>query len=173
MKKRTIYDPNEIVLYDDYAEVVLYNKDCEEIARTLIDSEDVDKVKQYKWSIKNNGYAVNNKNRLLLHRFVINCPDDKVVDHINHNPLDNRKSNLRICTQQQNRMNNRKQPNNTSGCAGVSFYKPYNKWRAYIQINSRQIFLGYFNTKEDAIEARKQAELEYFGEYRNDNKDDE
>lgn len=167
--KRTIYDPNEIIEYEDYAEVVLYNKQCEEVARTLIDLEDIEKVKDKKWNIHHNGYVMNGTT--LFHRFIMDCPDDMVVDHINHNRLDNRKENLRICTKHQNDMNKKILPNNTSGITGVSWDKRKNKWRARIKYNQKEIHLGYFNTKEEAAEARKQAELEYFGEYRN--KEDE
>ena len=169
---RTKSDPNEIIEYDDYAEIILYNKDCEEVARALIDLEDIDKVKDYKWKLKDSGYACNN-NCGYLHRFIMDCPDNMVVDHINHNRLDNRKSNLRICTQQQNSMNAGKRNDNKSGTTGICWDKSRNKWKSYIDINNKRINIGRFNTKEEAIEARKQAELEYFGEYRNDNKDDE
>ena len=165
---RTQYDPNEIIEYEDYAEIVLYNKDCEEVARALIDLEDVDNVKEYKWHLNNStGYVNNNKNKLLLHRFIMDCPKDKVVDHVNHDPLDNRKENLRVCTHQENIMNSSLSKNNTSGITGVAWDKQHNKWRSQIKINRKSITLGLFNTKEEAIEARKQAELEYFGEYRN------
>lgn len=66
-------------------------------------------------------------------------------------------------------MNNEIRKNNTSGVTGVHFDKSRNKWMAYITYNNRRIFLGYFNNKEDAIEARIAAEIEYFGDYRNDN----
>lgn len=169
---RTKADPNEIVEYDDYAEIVLYNKYCEEVARALIDLEDIDIVKNYKWKLKDNGYACNNSCGY-LHRFIMNCQDDMVVDHINHNRLDNRKSNLRVCTYQQNSMNSGKRNDNKSGITGICWDKSRSKWKSYININSKRINIGRFNTKEEAIKARKQAELEYFGDYRNDNKDDE
>ena len=171
---RTIYDPNEIIEYEDYAEIILYNNQCEEVARALIDLDDIDKVKNCKWYMSN-GYVVHRiKNKQIrLHRIIMNPNDDMVVDHINHNPLDNRKSNLRICTLQQNNMNKTIQSNNTSGTTGVFWDKQTNKWRAGIKINQKKINLGRFNTKEEAIQKRKQAEIEYFGEYRNDNKDDE
>lgn len=169
--KRTRYDPNEIVEYEDYAEVVLYNKQCEEIARALIDLEDINKVKQYKWSLKDNGYVLCKSKKIRLHRLIMDCPDNMVVDHINHNPLDNRKDNLRICTQHQNSMNRCKLSNNSSGVTGVYWNKRSNKWASTITHNDRRIFLGSFNTKEEAIRARKNAEIEYFGEYRNDSED--
>lgn len=172
--KRTIYDPNEIIIHEDYAEIILYNKQCEEIARALIDLDDVDRVKNYKWGLHSCGYVEHGRhdNQILLHRLIMNPQDDMVVDHINHNPLDNRKSNLRICTQQKNVINKRKQSNNTSGTVGVTWNQSRKKWVAQIQINRKNITLGRFNTKEEAIQARKQAEIEYFGEYRNQEDED-
>lgn len=161
--KRTIFDLNEIIIYDTYAEIVLYDKDCNEIARALIDVEDVEKVKNIKWCY--DGRYVRSQH-FFLHRFIM-CPsDDLVVDHINHNPLDNRKCNLRICTQQENSFNKKKMSNNTSGVIGVLWRKDINKWIAQIRINGKYIYLGCFDTLEQAIEVRKKAEIEYFGEYR-------
>ena len=166
--ERTRFDPNEIVEYDDHAEIILYNKQCEEVARALIDLEDIDKIKNYKWRVNDNGYVLTDikgtTKKIRLHRFIMDCPDDKVVDHINHDRLDNRKSNLRICTQQQNLMNKKS--------VGVTFDKRRNKWYAQIMHNRKHVFLGSFNTKEEAIEARKRAEIEYFGEYRNQDEED-
>ena len=169
---RTKYDPNEIVLHEDYAEIIIYDKDCEEMARALIDLDDVDKVKDIKWGINNTGRVGSSKPRVKLHRFIMDPPDDMVVDHINHNPLDNRKSNLRICTTQQNNMNRKTNSNNISGTAGVHWNKSNCKWRARIAVAGKSISLGCYSTKEEAIEARRQAELEYFGEYRNQEDED-
>ena len=169
--KRTKYDPNEIIVHEDYAEIVIYNQKCEEVARTLIDIDDVDKIKNYKWCLKAQGYIHSgSKSKIInLHRLIMDCPDDMVVDHINHNKLDNRKSNLRICTHHQNSMNISKHSNNTSGVSGINWRKDEQKWVARIGINNKRLFLGYFNTKKEAIEARKQAEIDLFGEYRNKN----
>lgn len=167
--ERTKYDSNEIIEYEDYAEIVLYDINNEECARTMIDLEDVEKVKGYKWAYSY-GYAIN-YSVSFLHRLIMNCPDDMVVDHINHNKLDNRKENLRICTQQQNMMNRTTQSNNTSGVTGVNWDKQANKWRVQIAINREHKTLGHYEDIEDAIEARKQAEILYFGDYRNNNED--
>ena len=165
--RRTNKDPNEIIMHEDYAEIILYDKNCNEKDRALIDLDDVYKVKQYKWCLDAYGYVIGGKDKKIrLHRFIMNCPDDMVVDHINLNPLNNRKSNLRICTKQQNEMNRPTRSHNTSGVTGVSKHKQTNKWRAYIEYNQKYIHLGLFNTKEEAIKARKEAELKYFGKYR-------
>lgn len=93
-----------------------------------------------------------------IHRWIINCPEGLTVDHINHNPLDNRRCNLRICTQFEN---NKNKKSNTSGHVGVYFYKQAKKWRAYITYKRKMISLGLFENIEDAIKARLEAEKKY------------
>ena len=85
-------------------------------------------------------------------------PDNMVIDHKNHNLLDNR-----------NAMNKVIVSNNTSGVTGVVWVKDMQQWRAEIKINTKTIYLGFFNNKDDAIAARKSAEEKYFGEYSYDN----
>lgn len=165
--RRTRKDPNEIIIYDGYAEIILYDDNCKEIDRCKIDIEDVEKVKGYKWSKDNYGYCIHTNLNIKLHRYIMNCPEDMVVDHINHDTLDNRKENLRICTKKQNERNIKLRSNNISGYTGVGFHKETNKWRAYIQKDNKLITLGLFENKKDAIKARKEAEKEYFGEFRN------
>lgn len=145
-------------------EIVLYDKQGKEVARTIIDLEYIDSVKKYKWHLVSNTYVYSDEVGL-LHRFLMNPSEDKVVDHINRNPLDNRICNLRTCTQQNNCFNKSMQCNNTSGVAGVTWDKSRNKWLAQIQINKKNKYLGRFATLEEAIAARQQAEMEYFGEF--------
>lgn len=168
--ERTVYDKNEIIEYEDYAEIILYDKDCIEIARAIIDLEDVERVKEHKWYLNNEGYTKCSNPNILLHRFIINAPDDMVVDHINRNRLDNRKCNLRDCTAQQNCMNRNIPCNNASGTIGVS--KEGNTWRASITINGRRI-QKRVKTKEEAITLRRQWEIDYFGEFSPSNAPDE
>lgn len=163
--KRTKYDKNEIILYKNYAEIVLYNNNCNEIGRVIIDLEDVEKIKNYKWSLKN-GYAFNTEVGL-LHRFLNEYPNDMVIDHINLNKLDNRRSNLRICTYSQNNMNTKIKSSNTSGTKGVWWNAKREKWIAEIMIDNKKYYLGEFINKEEAIKTRKEAEIKYFGEFRN------
>lgn len=87
-------------------------------------------------------------------------PDDE-IDHINGIRGDNRISNLRLVSRRENMMNKRKYKNNTSGVAGVYWYKPSGKWLAKIMFNDIMRHLGYFPSKVDAIIARKMAEYEY------------
>lgn len=161
--ERTTHDPNEIIEYEDYAEIVLYDKQHNEVARTIIDLEDVEKIKNYKWSRESAGYVISSTH-IKLHRLIMDCPEDMFVDHVNHNRLDNRKQNLRTCTKQQNNWNKSTQHNNTSGFPGINML-PGGKYRVRITMNNRRMHIGCYNTLEEAIEARKQAEVEYFGEY--------
>lgn len=135
------------------------------------DLEDYDKIKDICWHINNKGYVIGRVNGrdIKMSRFIMNILDNetKVVDHIHaDNKNDNRKSNLRITTQENNTRNRRIQKNNKSGFAGVWQDKLSNKWIAYINYKNKQIILGRFVNKEDAIETRKKAENEMFGEFR-------
>lgn len=162
--ERTRFDANEIIEYEDYAEMILYDKNDNEVARVLIDLECIDLVKKYKWHLSSHNY-VYNKKAGFLHRYIMNPTDNLVVDHINRNQLDNRRENLRICTQQKNMFNQSKRCTNTSGVIGVSFDKERNKWAAQIMINGKNKHLGRYDTLEEAADARRQAEIEYFGEF--------
>jgi len=88
-----------------------------------------------------------------------------VIDHINGHTSDNRISNLRVCTQQQNCQNRKPVWDRSSIRSGVSFDKRRKKFRAYITIGRKQMYLGRFGTAEEATEARKNAELKLFGEF--------
>lgn len=135
------------------------------------DLEDYDKIKNYCWHINPSGYVVNKSDETgytSFHRLVMGLTSedkDKEVDHIYHKTNDNRKSQLRIVTSSQNKMNKGLQSNNTSGIRGVSFNKRTNKWTAEIHINNQKIYLGEFPTLEEAAQTRKEAEEKYFKEY--------
>jgi hypothetical protein len=133
----------------------------------IIDLDDYEKISKYKWYIENHGYVrghVDGK-KVSLHRFIMNVEDEKEIDHINHNPLDNRKSQLRVCSAKQNMMNKVLYSNNKSGTKGVHYYRWSNSWLVTITYNGEKIHLGYYKTKDEAIRARKEAEQKYFGEY--------
>ena len=89
----------------------------------------------------------------------------KFYDHIDRNPLNCRRNNLRPATQQQNTQNRTRMKNNTSGVTGVRWNKNYDVWESTIGINYHRIWLGSFKNKDDAIRARLLAEKEYFGEF--------
>ena len=145
-------------------EVKVITKKGEQI---LIDAEDFDKVKRYCWCISKTGYPVANvKGKVTkLHRYILGLSNPNIiVDHKNRNKLDNRKINLRICTILENSRNTTKSKNNKTGYLGISFAGK-NKFRARIMVNGKEIRLGHYEKIEDAIKARKEAELKYFGDY--------
>lgn len=157
--------PNEIKIYDNYAIIVLCDIKSNPIAETKIDIEDIDKIKNFRWCKDYNGY-VKNSDQKYLHRVIM---DESIlfVDHINGDKLDNRKNNLRICSNADNLKNRVKLPsNNTSGILGVRYRADRNKWYAEIQCNRQRIRLGSYIDKEDAIKARLIAEYKYFGKYK-------
>ena len=163
--ERTKYDLNDIILEKDYAKILLYNNKSELVDYTIVDLDDVNKIKNSKWSKDSNGYVRNSKQEY-LHRFILE-EFELHVDHINGNTLDNRKSNLRKCTNADNLKNRVRLPkNNTSGILGVRYRKDRNKWHTEIQYNNQKINLGSYQNKEDAIQARLAAEIKYFGEYK-------
>ena len=100
-----------------------------------------------------------------LHRTLFDVPKGYEVDHINLNTMDNRSCNLRICTHQANQCNQPPQCNNTSGVSGVSLYLPSGKFRARIKICQHDIHLGYYETFEQAVQARNVGMDFMFGEY--------
>lgn len=132
-----------------------------------IDNEDIDKVKDLYWNYDKDGYIVSNlyAKRILLHRFVLNNFDFSYdIDHINGDKKDNRKSNLRICTHQQNMMNQEVRKTNKLGIKGVYLENFTNKYVGHITYNGK-IIKKRFDTLQEAISYRKELEDEYFGEY--------
>lgn len=141
-------------------EMSLYNRQNQVVATTLIDKQDYEKIKNYKWGL-NDGYVATKMNgrEMKLHRFIMNPPEDKVVDHGNWNTLDNRRDNLEIREQRENTINSGLQSNNKSGCTGV--FEERGMWHAVIYVKKKKIDLGFYDNFDDARLARKQAEYVY------------
>ena len=149
----------------------------------IVDDDMFDYLNQWKWqaSEQKNGkfYAqrkikVNSLRKcIMMHRLIVNNTDIKLhTDHINGITLDNRKINLRICTNSQNQMNKKVQINNKNGLKGVSFNKEKKKYEVSITIKGNKIFLGYYFNPIDAAKAYNEAAIKYFGEFANLNKID-
>ncbi len=134
------------------------------------DLEDYDKIKLYTWHLNSEGYLSANGGKELgyikLSRIIMDAKDNEKVDHIYHNLNDNRKINLRKCSNQENSYNHVIHKNNTSGVSGISWDKEFCKWRARIWVEGKCIHLGRFSSFENAVNIRKQAEIQYFKEYR-------
>lgn len=132
----------------------------------LVDDEDYTRLCEYKWYTNWYGYAVDTKKDIRIHRLIMNAPDGLVVDHMDGNPLNNQKHNLRLCTYAENSRNRTKlNKNNTSGVHGVSWSKVRNRWHAQIKVDRIKIHLGSFINLEDAIKARINAEIVYFNNF--------
>lgn len=116
----------------------------------IVDAADYEDLGQYKWcAIKGDStyYAArrNGKKMVRMHREIMNAPPEMLVDHREHNGLDNRKSNLRICTRAENTRNQRLHKRGSTGYKGVSWHKKQKIFHAYIGYNSKKIWLGRFN----------------------------
>jgi hypothetical protein len=155
---------NKFEIKDDYA--IIYSTNG---SKSIVDIDDVKELVDMAYWIDTSGYMVAkiNGERVYMHRVVSKCPEGYVTDHINHNTFDNRKSNLRICTPYQNSLNHRISSSNTSGTTGVYYLKKNKKWLAMIGYKGKKIRLGVYVELEDAINARKEAEKKYFGEFAN------
>jgi len=143
----------------------------------LVDDQDFELLNQWKWYAHKDGntyYAIrgvwkdNKVFRFFMHREILDLKykDGKITDHINRNGLDNRKTNLRIVTKAENCRNHTKFSTNTSGYTGVSWHKVIKKWQSQIRAGGKKINLGYYNNIKDAVGARKQGEIRYWGENR-------
>lgn len=163
---------NDYEIQDDY--VIMYTTKGEPF---FVDLEDFWKVKDICWSKDKDGYLVgsNNGKGVKLHRLIMDCPDNMVVDHKHRKESrnDNRKENLRIATTSQNCMNREMRFDNTSGITGVSYDKDTQKWCVQIGVEHKNIWIGSYKNKDDAIAARQNAEKKYFGEWRYINSENE
>lgn len=156
---------NEILIKENHAELIIKSKKYGDKI-VLIDKEDVKKIKifNYSWHLNyrdsiNNFYIEasttknNKKITYRLHRVITDCPKGLVVDHINHNPLDNRKCNLKVCFTEENNKNRKEiQKNNKSGYKNINKHK--NKWQVRITRNKKVFNIGEFKTLEQAIQER-------------------
>ena len=136
----------------------------------IVDEEDYDRLARYKWyCIGTRGYLYakrcEGKRMIYMHRDILSPPAGLSVDHKNHNTLDNRKSNLRVCTPAQNCFNRIPSEVGTSRYKGVFWSSSRKRWCAVIMLNGKHIFIGYFDYELDAAIAYDDKALELFGEF--------
>ncbi|MFA5783567.1 MAG: AP2 domain-containing protein [Phycisphaerae bacterium] len=138
----------------------------------IVDADDYEQLNKYKWHVRvdrtptSRGYAYRSegKTKIAMHRQILNAPQQLYCDHINHDGLDNRRANLRLCTPQQNACN-RKPLERTSKYKGVYRSRGNKKWRAEIRNNGRKIHIGYYYYEKDAAIAYDDWAIELFGEF--------
>lgn len=145
----------------------------------LVDDDDYERVMAMgKWQLGSGGYAQKSiyfgrkngkrvRGTLLMHRFIMNATGEEHVDHKKGSVRDNRKSNLRVCGQHQNRMNRVLNKNSTTGYKGVYKLKGCEKFKAQIYVSKTQIHLGTFHTAIEAAKAYNAAAMKHHGQFAN------
>ncbi len=136
----------------------------------IVDAEDYPSLSRYTWFAEGGPktyYAVRKENgkSIKMHRQILNASDHLVVDHIDHNGLNNRKTNLRLATFTQNCQNQRRLSKKTSIYKGVYWNKAQKKWAAKITANKKTHHLGYFKNQTAAAKAYDRAAKKLHGEY--------
>jgi len=146
----------------------------------IVDADDYDRLNKYKWCVsraRHTNYAMRrtkgkrvkgkrvNRKLVLMHRFIMNAPRHLVVDHRNHNGLDNRRENLRLCTRAENSRNRRPFRLNGSKYKGVSWDKERKLFVASIRCNGKYYHLGRFKSEIKAAKAYDKKARELFGEF--------
>lgn len=141
--------------------------------RAIVDDEDFDYLNQWKWCYVSSGYAMRRKylgggrgnekaEYILMHRLIAGTPKDMDTDHINRDRLDNRKSNLRICTTAENLRNSK-------GYSKKTKYKGLDlvgaRWRARVTIAGKTLSLGIYDSEEEAASAYNNAITNYHGSF--------
>lgn len=172
---RTNNDLNDYYILGEEVHFNIYNQRNERVGEFIIDKDDIEKVKYKKWRYSHGhvvtGLPSKGTQKDLSHVILDFDPKENpnlVVDHISGDANDNRKKNLRICTQGENVLNKSFTSNNTSGFIGVSYRADRNRFDPEIRINDIRCHLGYTKTLEEAVYKRYIAEQLVFGEYANE-----
>lgn len=163
--ERNVFTKNEIIIHDEYLEVITYNINCKENGRFIVDLDMLDFIKTHKCGMASTGYIkFGSKN--FLHRFIMKAKKGEKVDHINRITTDNRKCNLRICTHLENSRNSEKRKKNTtSKYKGVYYLPKVNGWSCGVSVGNKQIRFGTYPTELEAAYIYNLNVKKYFGEF--------
>jgi hypothetical protein len=141
----------------------------------LVDDEDFDRLNEFRWhpyKDKTTFYAIRNiddgnggHTTRPMHQEILGRVAGSVIDHRDGDGLNNQKGNIRRCTQGENTRNARLRSDSTSRVKGVTWFAKDRKWRARIQANKKAVFLGYFDTIEEARSAYEAASKRLHGEF--------
>lgn len=137
----------------------------------LVDDADYERVAALRWHLTGHGYVrayvgmdLGRSQHVYLHRLLLVAAAGQFVDHANGDTRDNRRANLRLCTKQQNNRN-RVSPRTRTGYKGVQRLRGSRHFYASIGVNRRHIYLGAFDTQEQAARAYDAAAREHFGPF--------
>jgi hypothetical protein len=142
----------------------------------IVDDDDYDALSKYKWFYSTTGYAARTvylgrengkeiKKNVKMHREILSAAPSSIVDHIDGNPLNNTRSNLRIATPAENVRNKRKNGTKKTKYKGVYLRPENGTWRVKIEKNGKQYNIGHFSSEREAAIAYNKAALEMFGEF--------
>lgn len=155
--------PMLVEYIEDYINVTNANTNPHTVF--MIDLDDESVLVGKPWGVNGCGYVIRSHPLELLHRTIMKAKSNELVDHINHDTLDNRKQNLRLCTTAQNAHNSRISKHNTSGFKGVHFDLRSQRWIASIIAHDKRIQIGSYVDKIDAVIARNEAAIKYHKEF--------
>lgn len=161
-------DLNQFIIINNTVQIILRDTHGNQIGEAIIDKADLEIVSKHKWYLTAKGYVmtrIDRKKQLFIHRLLLNPAPDKVIDHIDRDPLNNRRSNLRECTAGENLLNSKVRKDNITGQTGIVFRKSRNAYVARINRNGKEYYLGQFKNINDAVEVRKKAEKQLFKEF--------
>lgn len=159
--------------------ILIKNKHGVILGETTVSDSDFTRLSQFRWEFitdtRGRKYVMRRETRdgkrvtLRMHREILGLAlfEETQVDHIDNNPLNNQRSNLRKCSLSENHRNRSMARNNSTGLKGVYFHKRDKCWTSCIGVNGKQIWLGKFKKKTDARNAYVAAAKKYHGEFAN------
>ena len=174
--QRSVFDPNEIRIYENYGEIDTYDEYGNVVETYIVDLDQIDFLRQHKWRTvykldKPYLFTGNQqKKKIYFHRYVLNATDLQ-VDHIDGNTKNNLKSNLRQVTLQQNMLNLKKKNNNNTGIRGVSFDKRKNGYKVDFTYKKTRYYFKCYPKLEQSVYIRYLCEITFLNEFRNESND--